>query len=263
AETSVNGTRPNANFVAITKELSDGGCASTVSYADIIDHFIISDEMAPAYVANSVTRITPGISNYSNTTTDHYPIYAKFNLAVALPVQLIDFRASVTGDKVSLAWETASERSASHFIVERSVDAREFTSIGQTAASGNTQVRKAYGLLDEQPLTGTSYYRLRTVDANGTSETSKLVAVTLDEVTTAMALTGNPVSNNQIQLAVRNMRGATFQLRSLTGQAIRMKTLQQTDRVVQLQIEQPLSAGVYLLEGNTASSRKVIKLMVD
>ncbi|MEZ0542504.1 DUF5689 domain-containing protein [Fibrella arboris] len=263
AETDINGTRPNANFVAITKELSDAGCASTVSYADIIDHIIVSNEMAPAYVANSVTRITPAISNYSNTTTDHYPVYAKFNLASALPVQLVHFRATVAGDRVSLAWETASERSASRFVVERSVDAREFSTVGQVAASGHSASRKAYGLTDEQPLTGTSYYRLRTVDVDGTSETSKIVAVTLDETTPAMALLGNPIADNQLQLAVRNMAGASYQLRTLTGQAVRMQLVHLTDRVVKLQVDQPLATGVYLLEGRIRTSRTVLKVVIE
>ncbi len=263
AETDINGVRPNANFVALTKELSDAGCASTVSYADIIDHIIVSNEMAPAYVANSVTRITPGISNYGNTTTDHYPIYAKFNMASALPVQLINFQATVAGDRVSLAWETTAERNASYFVVERSSDAREFSAVGQVAATGNSESRKAYGLLDTRPLTGTNYYRLRTVDRDGSSETSKIIAVTLDDVTPAMALMGNPVADNQIQLAVRNMAGATYQLRTLTGQAIRTQLLQQTDRIVKLKVDQSVSTGVYLLEGSTSTSRNVVKVVIE
>ena len=262
-ETNINGARPNANFVAISKALSDAGCASTVSYPDIIDHFIVSNEMAPSYVANSVTRITPSISNYSNTTTDHYPIYAKFDLTAALPVQLVDFRASVIGDQVALNWETTMEKNAAQFVVERSSDLREFGAIGQVAAVGTSSTRRAYNLVDAAPRPGTNYYRLRTVDRDGTSQLSKVVAATIDDVTPVMTLTGNPISDGKIRLAVRNMAGATYQLRTLTGQAIRTSIVSQNDRVVELQLGQAVSAGVYLLEGNTGTSRQVVKILND
>ncbi|MBO0939147.1 hypothetical protein J2I47_21510 [Fibrella sp. HMF5335] len=262
-ETNINGTRPNANFVAITKALSDAGCASTVSYPDIIDHIIVSNEMAPAYVANSVTRITPNISNYGNTTTDHYPIYAKFNLASALPVQLVDFRATVVGDQVSLGWETAMEKDAAQFVVERSADLNEFGAIGQLKPVGNSTTRQTYTLVDKAPRPGTNYYRLRTVDQDGTSQLSKVVAATIDDVTPVMTVTGNPITDGKIRLAVRNMAGATYQLRTITGQTIRTTVTNQNDRLVELQLGQPVSAGLYLLEGTIGTAQQVVKILAD
>lgn len=197
-------------------------------------------------------------------SSDHDPVVVGFNLTTpALPVQLIDFRAAVMGDKVSLAWETASESSVSHFLIERSTDAREFGVVGRVLATGNSQTRKAYGLIDDQPLEGTTYYRLRTIDLDGTSTTSKMVAVTIDDVTPEMTLMGNPVVDNQIQLAVRNMAGATYSLRSLTGQTIRTQTLQHTNRAVTLQLGQTVATGVYLLEGVSSKGRKVLKVVID
>ena len=212
----------------------------------------------------SAGQITSYYANDQYRASDHDPVVVGLNLTTsALPVQLIDFRAAVMGDKVSLAWETAVEQNVSHFLVERSTDAREFGAVGRVLATGNSQTRNAYGLLDEQPLAGTSYYRLRTIDLDGSSTTSKLVAVIIDDVRPEMTLMGNPVADNQIQLAVRNMGGATYSLRSLTGQTIRTQTLQQTDRTVKLQLNQPMPAGVYLLEGRLNNNRKVVKVLID
>ncbi|MEZ0483802.1 ExeM/NucH family extracellular endonuclease [Fibrella aquatica] len=196
-------------------------------------------------------------------SADHDPLVVGLNLTTPLPVRLVDFRATVAGDQVTLAWETATEQNVSHFLVERSRDAREFSAIGQVSATGNTMARKAYGLIDNQPIDGINYYRLRTVDRDGSSETSKIVAVTVDEITQAMTLMGNPIDSHQIQLAVRNMAGATYHLRSLTGQTIRLQTLLQTDRLVKLQVDQSVSAGVYLLEGKTGTNRNVVKVVID
>ena len=81
AETDVNGVRPNPDFVAVTKILSDAHCASTYSFPDDIDHFILSNELKTGsqkfnYVDGSATNFKPLsiISNYSTTTSDHFPI---------------------------------------------------------------------------------------------------------------------------------------------------------------------------------------------
>lgn len=71
------------NFVVITRSLSLDGQSSTVSYDDMIDHITISDELVPYYIQGSVkafTRVSSFIEDYATTTTDHYPIIAKFNV---------------------------------------------------------------------------------------------------------------------------------------------------------------------------------------
>ena len=90
-----------------------------------------------------------------------------------LPVELILFTATNTARQgVALHWVTASEKNSHSFVVERSADGKIFRSMGTLAAAGSTQARTAYDLTDEQPLSGTSYYRLRQVDLDGTTADS-------------------------------------------------------------------------------------------
>jgi endonuclease/exonuclease/phosphatase family metal-dependent hydrolase len=78
---------PYANFVGDparysfpTKALTDAGIASTVSYTDMIDHQLETNEMAAAYVAGSVKvyRVDSYISSYGTTTSDHYPVLSRY-----------------------------------------------------------------------------------------------------------------------------------------------------------------------------------------
>ena len=86
-----------------------------------------------------------------------------------LPVELILFTATNTARQgVALHWVTASEKNSHSFVVERSADGKIFHRIGTLAAAGSTQARTTYDLTDERPLSGTSYYRLRQVDLDGT-----------------------------------------------------------------------------------------------
>ena len=97
-----------------------------------------------------------------------------------LPVELILFTATNTARQgVALHWVTASEKNSHSFVAERSADGKIFHKLGTLAAAGSTQARTTYDLTDEQPLSGTSYYRLRQVDFDGTTAFSPVQLVRL------------------------------------------------------------------------------------
>jgi len=76
----------DANFEVITKKLSDSGQSASVNYEDIIDHITISDELFDNYVQNSTAVYDAPLSyidNYGNTTSDHLPVWAKFDVTVS------------------------------------------------------------------------------------------------------------------------------------------------------------------------------------
>lgn len=97
-----------------------------------------------------------------------------------LPVELVVFSASLTARQgVALHWVTASEKNSRHFVIERSADGSTFSALRTVAAAGTTSARSTYDQTDEQPLFGTSYYRLRQVDMDGTTAFSPVQLVRL------------------------------------------------------------------------------------
>ncbi len=97
-----------------------------------------------------------------------------------LPVELVLFTASLTaGQGVALHWVTASERNSQSFVIERSADGTTFSALRAVAAAGTTSARTTYDQTDEQPLFGTSYYRLRQVDTDGTTAFSPVQLIRL------------------------------------------------------------------------------------
>lgn len=97
---------------------------------------------------------------------------------VALPVELTKFTARTTGKAIELNWTTASELDSKHFEIERSADAKNFTTIGIVNAKGTTSLTTNYTFHDNEPLLGTSYYRLKQVDEDLTYTYYQVVAVT-------------------------------------------------------------------------------------
>lgn len=76
-------TTDTTDFFSPTLALSLAGKKSTVSYNDVIDHVMISNEMKPYYLPGSVTILTDVaslINKYGTTTTDHYPVFTRYTM---------------------------------------------------------------------------------------------------------------------------------------------------------------------------------------
>ena len=74
-------TSDNARFFAPTLALSLANKRSTVSYNDVIDHVVISNELQCFYMsssANILTGVANLVTNYGSTTSDHYPVFTRY-----------------------------------------------------------------------------------------------------------------------------------------------------------------------------------------
>ncbi|MFN3556063.1 MAG: LamG-like jellyroll fold domain-containing protein [Bacteroidales bacterium] len=171
-----------------------------------------------------------------------------------LPVELLSFSATVEGKAVRVQWITASELNNDFFTVERSSDGVVFEPIGFVAGSGTTSERRHYSLVDEQPLTGISYYRLRQTDFDGTSVVSAMVAVQIrQDVQALMQVFPNPVREGRVVVLLSTSdahQEVWITLHDLHGRQLRADKLLTDD---QGRIEhsvgnlQGLPSGIYLL----------------
>jgi hypothetical protein len=94
-----------------------------------------------------------------------------------LPIELSEFSGKLAPEGVRLDWETASEINNDHFEIERSSNGADFEKIGTVDGHGTTTVLHKYSLLDQKPLSGLSYYRLKQVDFDGESTYSKVISI--------------------------------------------------------------------------------------
>jgi hypothetical protein len=94
-----------------------------------------------------------------------------------LPIDLLNFTASMKGPVAELRWSTATETNNAFFTVERSADGKDFMPILQKPGGGSSLTRLDYFAVDDQPLPGRSYYRLSQTDYNGKTTTFNIVVV--------------------------------------------------------------------------------------
>ena len=90
-----------------------------------------------------------------------------------VPVELSSFSAAYLNGSVKLNWTTSSELNNSGFEIHRSVydDApgnRIWLTKGFIEGRGTTTEMNTYSFIDNEPITGKNYYRLKQIDFDGT-----------------------------------------------------------------------------------------------
>ncbi|WP_234733623.1 DUF5689 domain-containing protein [Tellurirhabdus bombi] len=73
-----------ARYTFVTRSLSDNGFRTYLTSDNVIDQILVSNELTPAYVAGSAGVGIPftTIADYGNTTSDHLPVVARFDLSL-------------------------------------------------------------------------------------------------------------------------------------------------------------------------------------
>lgn len=88
-------------YNALTLGISKAGAYSYLASGGFLDHIIISNELTDQYVPNSVAVYDPrlDIAKYVNTTSDHGPVIARFELKKK--EQTIDFPAITVSEAIT------------------------------------------------------------------------------------------------------------------------------------------------------------------
>ena len=102
--------------------------------------------------------------------------------SASIPVELTSFTANVVEGNVILNWITATELNNSGFDIEKSIDNSTWNKIGFVDGNGTSTEIHNYSFADQTPFVGTSYYRLKQIDFDGTTEYSNIIEVTFGAI---------------------------------------------------------------------------------
>jgi hypothetical protein len=137
---------------------------------------------------------------------------------------------------VLVDWKTGIETGNNQFDIERARDGRTFKKIGSVTAKG---FATDYQFVDEQPESGTNYYRLTINDLEGEKYHSKVIAVA-GEGKSKVKITPSVFRDNLTIEGAKN-----YEIVNMVGQIVERGTA--TDDIVQLQLLLP--NGMYLVRG--------------
>jgi Secretion system C-terminal sorting domain len=135
--------------------------------------------LATGFAVGTSLYIGTGESNFGGNKYNDFYKYSPSGEAV-LPVELtnINAKADIPHEHVDVNWQTATELQSAYFAIERQdKTTHQFEEIGRINGAGNSSKTLNYTFIDEKPVYGVSYYRLRLADIDGKTTYSKAVSV--------------------------------------------------------------------------------------
>lgn len=137
-----------------------------------------------------------------------------------LAIKLLAFTAQKLEQTSLLNWVTASENDNHGFEIERSLDGKQFHTLGfvhSKAVDGRSEMNLTYDYTDQQPFAGLNYYRLKQLDIDGQATYSEIRKV-LFPSENGISLYPNPVKE---QLTIEGIsKGQTVIIYNGLGQEV-------------------------------------------
>tara|TARA_B100000809_G_C14947883_1_gene462801 strand:- start:36 stop:836 length:801 start_codon:yes stop_codon:yes gene_type:complete len=252
---SVNGTILNQNVHLRFGGAHGAGGGNPHYFDGIIDEIRISN------TNRSANWISTEYNNQNSPAT-FYTVSSEFTaatLCATLPIELIDFDAkAIVNDYVKLDWQTASESQNDFFTIERSKNGIIWEEINRITGAENSSTLLNYSIMDYNPHTGLSYYRLKQTDFDGEFEYSlvRSVNITTDN---NINIFPNPASN-QITITGKQIAFEEINFYNTLGQNVTALTQQSIKNGGQLIIDlSRLSQGMYYIK----TKNKVFKILKE
>ena len=183
---------------------------------------------------------------------------------------LLDFNAEVVEKQVNLTWKSKSNIPVQKFIVQRSSDGIYFKDIGEVNASANSIHEIQYRDYDIKPLTGTSYYKIKQVNLDGSHKYSIPVKIEFTDISgnyfQVLTLGPNPFDHgfNSVVITPPDRDIVELTLFNASGQIVFSKRYEASGSYTKIEFNDgsQLTPGIYIAnitDGRNNITKKLYK----
>jgi hypothetical protein len=174
---------------------------------------------------------------------------------IPLPAEGLIAVANLEGNTSTIKWSTESEQNTSYFIVERSLDNRTYTVIGNPVqAAGTSSSKREYQLKDDisnllQNNT-TIFYKVKLVDIDDRAKYSNVVVVKLEQKL-QVSVWPNPFQSFvTVNITADKTTTYNVRVRDISGRLVKQTMHTAAKGVSQFTLRDfdKLPGGTYLLE---------------
>jgi hypothetical protein len=219
-------------------------------------------------VMNNITKITlPGVGGSTGPLSGDASDGSGPNndgvvggIGVVLPVRLLYFTADNKNDKAVLSWSSADEVNVT-YIVERSSDGINFTSVGTVTGTGQSN----YTFTDVDPIDGTVYYRLVLMGdlTSKTTYSSVKYVSRANTLQVAVAYPNPAYDHFYIRIPVdNNNKLHKVAVTDLTGQVVYTTTGMPVNNIITVTPGRVLKPGLYMFKVTSDGFEQSGKLMI-
>ncbi|MGG9972478.1 SdrD B-like domain-containing protein, partial [Ferruginibacter sp. SUN002] len=262
-------TDASGNFTFTNVPVALGGSAYQVRFTLPITHKFSPERAGGDANTDSDPNTSTGTTGYITLTPgDKFKSDIDagiYTIATVLPVKILDLNGVNKNSEVQLSWIATTEQGFKQFEIEYSSDGYTFTKIA--TISGTSNEKSSYSYAHTSPSSGVNYYRLKSVDINGTFSYSNSIAVKVGVTIGIVNAYPNPFTDRiDINFQSQNSNKITIRMIDISGKAIRSMTgkINSGNNHLVVGNLSNLQAGTYILEivdlsDNAAYRYKLVK----
>ncbi len=172
------------------------------------------------------------------------------------------FNGRLNGNKIDLQWNVTNEVAMREYVLERSLDRINFSSLFRAPAT-NTGSARAYASVDADYFKGDNFYRVKAVGLAGDVQYSSILKINGGGQTQEIMVYPNPVSDKKVNIMITSVNSGKYQLNlyNSAGSRIVLPSMQVTSGQNSQTIELPvtLATGIYRLKITSPENVSVVK----
>lgn len=179
-----------------------------------------------------------------------------------LPIKLLSFSTFLNLDQhVNINWSTTQEMNTNYFVIERSGPDYNFKPVDSVKSRNNGAYTSTYTIVDNSPMNGINFYRLKIVDNDSHSTYSALSMVRLNSLKTPVIFPNPAKSFININAGNENIK--FISVYDMSGKAlIRINSPIAQFRTTQISTSN-LMSGTYILEIKTPENIYREKIIIS
>ena len=204
------------------------------------------------------TSVSNRTSGYNAYNPKSFFSYSSLN---ALPINLMDFKATKVGNEVAIGWHVAGESNTDQYFVQRSSDGIHFTTIS-TVKAINAAIPASYNVKDANPVAGANYYRL-VIGERGRLQYSSVLMINIGMLKNSFVAT---YTGNNLNISLNGINAGTYKLSVFTsiGQLIKATNFIHDGATVNKNISlSNITGGIYRISLQTKGATYTTNIIVQ
>ena len=166
-----------------------------------------------------------------------------------------------------IGWQAQNELGVKKYAIEKAIDTIHFTTAATIFLQQGNGLTNSYAWQDATATAGTSYYRIKNYNKDGSTGFSKIMPVTIDGVAASASIYPNPITGKVITLQLKYMPAGRYAVKVINsfGQVLAVTNMEHAGGSASQKIltGNGLVAGIYTIEVSSPDkTKRVIKVMV-